>query len=175
MKIIYTIICLFICSFTLSAQTNTNSATVLNTTSKAKQNSEVKQVANVVSEPSQATSSGVISLKEEEFDFGKIPQGKPVTHDFLFTNAGNTSLSLQNVQASCGCTTPQWSKDAVEPGATSKITVGYNAANVGAFTKSITITYNDNQSKQIIIKGEVWQAPEASAPENSALGTLKNQ
>lgn len=117
----------------------------------------------------------VIALKETEFNFGKIPQGKPVTHIFTFTNTGKTALKLDNVQASCGCTTPDWSKDEIAPGQTSKIAVGYNAANAGDFTKSITITYNGTQTKQIFIKGEVWETPVASAPENSALSTLKNQ
>ena len=117
----------------------------------------------------------VISLKETEYDFGKIPQGKPVTHVFLFTNTGKTPLVLDNVQASCGCTTPEWNKDAVAPGATSKINVGYNAANDGPFTKFITITYNGTQNKQVTIKGEVWKTPTTSAPENSGLGFLKNQ
>ena len=172
MKIIYTTICALSCLISVSAQSNVKSATVLNTQTQSKQNKEVKQV---LPSASQTTENDVIALKETEFDFGKIPQGKPVTHEFLYTNTGDTALSLQNVQASCGCTTPEWSKDAVAAGATSKITVGYNAANVGAFTKSITITYNNNQSKQIIIKGEVWKTPATSAPENSALETLKNQ
>ena len=117
----------------------------------------------------------VISLRETEYDFGKIPQGKPVTHVFQFTNTGATPVSLENVQASCGCTTPEWSKDAVAPGATSKITVGYNAANDGPFTKLVTITYNGTQNKQVYIKGEVWKTPTTSAPENSGLSALKNQ
>ncbi len=61
-----------------------------------------------------------LSLKETEFDFGKIPQGKPVTHVFEFTNTGTTPFSLENVQASCGCTTPVWNKDVVAPGATAR-------------------------------------------------------
>lgn len=121
------------------------------------------------------TPADPISIKEAEYDFGKIPQGKPVTHIFAFTNTGSTPISLDNVQASCGCTTPEWSKEAVAPGATSKITVGYNAATDGTFTKYITITYNGNQSKQVIIKGEVWKTPTTSAPENTGLSSLKNQ
>lgn len=117
----------------------------------------------------------VILLKETEYDFGKIPQGKPVTHVFTFTNTGNTPFALENVQASCGCTTPEWNKEVVAPGATSKITVGYNALSDGPFTKAVTITYNQNQTKQIIIKGDVWRTPSASAPENSGLNSLKNQ
>lgn len=117
----------------------------------------------------------VVALKETEYDFGKIPQGKPVTHVFNFTNTGSVPLKLDNVQASCGCTTPEWSKDEVAPGATSRITVGYNAATDGPFTKFITVTYNGTQTKQIIIKGEVWKTPTTSAPDNQGLGALKNQ
>lgn len=121
-----------------------------------------------------APAEEAIALKELEYNFGKIPQGKPVTHEFFFTNTGKTPLVLDNVQASCGCTTPEWSKEPVAAGATSKITVGYNAASEGTFTKSITITYNGSQTKQLNIKGEVWKTPVSPAPENKALGSLKN-
>jgi hypothetical protein len=122
-----------------------------------------------------ASAPEVISLKQTEHDFGKIPQGKPVTYVFTFTNTGSTPLKLDNVQASCGCTTPEWSKDEIAPGASSKITVGYNAAAEGPFTKPITITYNGSQTKQLTIKGEVWKTPTTSAPENSGLKSLQNQ
>jgi hypothetical protein len=114
-------------------------------------------------------------LKESEFNFGKIPQGKPVTHVFEITNTGKDSLKIVNVQASCGCTTPEWERDKpLAPGATAKITVGYNAAAEGPFTKPVTITYNGSQIKQLFIKGEVWKTPASSAPENKSLGDLKN-
>jgi len=114
-------------------------------------------------------------LKEEVYDFGKIPQGKPVTHIFEVTNSGKAPLKINNVQASCGCTTPEWEKDKDIPaGGSSSIKVGYNAAAEGPFTKFITVTYNENLSKQITIKGEVWKTPAASAPENSGLNELKN-
>ncbi len=125
----------------------------------------------VVAKPAEET----LLLKETEHDFGKIPQGKPVTTVFTVTNSGKTALKIENVQASCGCTTPEWEKDkAIEPGASSKITVGYNAAAEGPFNKTITITYNGTQSKQMNIKGEVWKTPAASAPANGAANDLKN-
>ena len=117
----------------------------------------------------------VLVLKEAEYDFGKIPQGKPVTHVFEFKNIGSSPFSLENVQASCGCTTPEWNKDIIAPGATAKITIGYNAQNEGTFTKPVTITYNGNQTKQIIIKGDVWKTPVSSAPENTKINSLKNE
>jgi hypothetical protein len=117
----------------------------------------------------------VLSLKEAEFDFGKIPQGKPVIHIFEITNKGKDSLHIVNVQASCGCTTPEWEREKAQaPGQKTNITVGYNAASEGPFNKSITITYNGTQTKQLIIKGEVWKTPVTSAPENKELGSLKD-
>ncbi|RYF89532.1 MAG: DUF1573 domain-containing protein [Chitinophagaceae bacterium] len=122
-----------------------------------------------------APAQEVLLLKETEHNFGKIPQGKPVTYVFEVVNTGSTPLKLDNVQASCGCTTPEWDREkAIEPGASSKITVGFNAAAEGPFTKPVTITYNGTQTKQFIIKGEVWKTPAASAPANAGVNDLKN-
>lgn len=114
-----------------------------------------------------------LGLAEESYDFGKIPQGKPVTHVFAVQNIGKDSLRISNVQASCGCTTPEWDRNKVQaPGEKTNITVGYNAAAEGPFNKSITISYNGTQNKQITIKGEVWKTPATSAPENKDLKSL---
>ncbi len=127
----------------------------------------------VVTAPS--SNEDVVKLKETEFDFAKIPQGKPVYHTFEIVNTGKTALKLDNVTATCGCTTPEWSRDEIAPGATAKIKVGYNAAAEGVFEKFITITYNTNQTKQIKIKGTVWKAPEGPAPANASIDLLKKQ
>jgi len=116
-----------------------------------------------------------LTLKENEYDFGKIPQGKPVTHNFEFVNTGEVPLALDNVRASCGCTTPEWSRDTVAVGATATIKVGYNAENEGPFTKLVTVMYDGTQTKQITIKGEVWKTPVTSAPVNTSLSALKNE
>lgn len=89
---------------------------------------------------------------------------------------GTTPLKLEDVHASCGCTTPEWSRDAIAPnGGTAKIKVGYNASAEGPFDKTITITYNTNQTKQIRITGTVWKAPEGPAPVNASVDFLKKQ
>ncbi|MEO7922847.1 MAG: DUF1573 domain-containing protein [Chitinophagaceae bacterium] len=116
-----------------------------------------------------------LKLKEEEHDFAKIPQGKPVYYNFEISNTGKTELKLDNVQASCGCTTPEWSHDPIAPGGSAKIKVGYNAAGEGYFQKTITITYNTTQSKVLTIKGTVWKAPEGPAPANASVDFLKKQ
>ena len=115
----------------------------------------------------------LIQVKETAHDFGKIPQGRPATYVFEIVNSGKEALKLDNVQASCGCTTPQWSQEPIAPGATSKITVGYNAHVEGYFEKTITITYNQNQTKVLTIKGTVYRAPATPAPENASVKLLK--
>ena len=114
-------------------------------------------------------------LKETSHDFGMIPQGKPVTYVFDIVNTGAKPLKLDNVQASCGCTTPEWNHDAIPAGSADKIRVGYNAANEGPFEKYITIMYNGNLTKQLHIKGTVWKAPAGSAPANASVQILKQQ
>lgn len=89
-------------------------------------------------------------------DFGKIKQGTPVTHEFKFTNVGKTPLIITNVQASCGCTTPSWTREEVQPGGTGYIKATYNAAAVGNFNKTVTVTANiEGGFVQLSIKGEV--------------------
>ena len=132
--------------------------------------SNTKPVGVENPKPADTITEGALVLKETEFDFGKIPQGKPVTHIFEVFNNGKDSLRISNVQASCGCTTPEWDREKVQAaGEKTKITVGYNAASEGLFTKQITITYNGTLTKQITIKGEVWKTPVTSAPENKGL------
>lgn len=115
----------------------------------------------------------VIQVKETTHDFGKIPQGRPASYVFEITNIGKEPFKLDNVQAACGCTTPQWSKDEIAPGASSKVTVGYNAYAEGYFEKTITLQYNLGQSKVLVIKGTVYKAPPAPAPENASVKLLK--
>ena len=121
----------------------------------------------------EAPKADPLQLKETSYDFGKIPQGKPVTHVFVVSNTGTEPLILENVQASCGCTTPEWTRDPIPVGGTKEIKVGFNAAAEGAFTKNITIFYNKGQVKSIVIKGEVWKTPEQSAPKNNSVALLK--
>ncbi len=174
MKIISTVFAGLAFSLSGMAQTNVNTDGKLQTVnSTAAVNSSTTPATTPATDVKPAEET--ISLTETEFDFGKIPQGKPVTHVFEFKNIGSTPFSLDNVQASCGCTTPEWNKDVVAPGATSKIIVGYNAQNEGTFTKPVTITYNGNQTRQIIIKGDVWKTPVSSAPENTKINSLKNE
>ncbi len=123
--------------------------------------------------PVAAPKEDILQLKESGYSFGKIPQGRPVIHIFEIVNTGKQPLMLENVQASCGCTTPEWSREAILPGATASIKVGYNAYSEGHFNKTVTIFYNNGQTKALIISGEVYKLPATAAPENASVQFLK--
>ena len=93
-----------------------------------------------------------ITFTEQEHNYGTIKKGGDGNCEFTFTNDGNEPLILSNVKASCGCTTPSWTKEPVMPGQTGTIKVRYNTNNVGGFTKTITVTSNAINSPRITLK-----------------------
>lgn len=94
-----------------------------------------------------------IKFATTEHDFGNQAQGKPVTYEFEFTNTGKDPLILENVKASCGCTTPTWTKEPVMPGKKGVVSAQYNMAREGNFTKTITVTTKDGETVTLFIKG----------------------
>lgn len=92
---------------------------------------------------------------EQVYDFGKVAKGVPVTHEFQFTNNGNAVLLIADVKPSCGCTTPEWTRTPIQAGETGFIKATYNAAAIGAFNKTITITSNTGAPITLTIKGVV--------------------
>ncbi len=87
----------------------------------------------------QKKAEDVVKFKELAFDFGKIKQGSPVSHDFPFVNASDGPVIIESAVASCGCTTPTKPEGAVLKGKEDKIGAGFNAAAPGPFNKQITV------------------------------------
>lgn len=114
-----------------------------------------------------------LELKEQKFDFGKIRQGHPVMHDFEIVNRGTAPLYIERVDASCGCTNPEWTTEPVMPGKSSVVKVGFNAGAEGHFSKTITIVYNEGKTRTVVISGEVYPAPATSAPLNPSISLIK--
>lgn len=106
-----------------------------------------------------AAQNDKISFNEKEHDFGIIGEkdGK-VSFDFILTNNGDEPILINNVTASCGCTTPQWTKEPIEKGKKGTVTVTYNPlGRVSPFNKTITIYTGQNAPLRVLIKGEVVQ------------------
>ena len=95
-------------------------------------------------------------FNEEKHDFGKVPQGTPVTTVFEFTNVGQDPLIITDVRPTCGCTIADFTKTPVKNGEKGMIKITYNAAFAAPFTKTIVVTSNATTPvKNLIIVGEV--------------------
>lgn len=89
-------------------------------------------------------------------DFGEIEQGIPKEAQFTLTNEGKEPLLIQTARAGCGCTNLKYSQEPVLPGKSTIVAATYNAAAMGQFTKSITVTTNADPSPVMLsIKGTV--------------------
>ncbi|HXA00616.1 MAG TPA: DUF1573 domain-containing protein [Cytophagaceae bacterium] len=99
-----------------------------------------------------------IGFDSNEFNFGVIKDGEIVQHTFKFTNTGKAPLIVNNAKASCGCTVPQWTKEAIAPGGTGKIDVTFNSSGKGGqkVEKRVTVYANTSPAETLLfIKGEV--------------------
>lgn len=99
-----------------------------------------------------------ISWDKTTHDYGTFKEeAGPQTAKFTFKNTGNEPLIITNVRASCGCTSPNWTKEPVAPGAEGYVTAAYDPRNrPGKFNKSITVTTNADQPTTILrITGDV--------------------
>ncbi len=101
-----------------------------------------------------------IVFESLSYDFGSFKESDGVqTTSFKFTNKGAVPLVLNNVRASCGCTTPSWTREPVAPGASGEIKVSYDPRNrPGSFNKSVTVQSNaENATVVLSIAGKVEQ------------------
>ena len=112
----------------------------------------------------QLKADDVAKFNTEKHDFGKIKQGVPVTYFFEITNISDKPLVVENASASCGCTIPEKPEKPINPGATAKIKVQYNAAAVQPFNKDVYIKLAGiDQQKVLHISGEVIAAEPVDA------------
>ena len=121
----------------------------------------------------QAQQIEAIQFEETTHDFGTVKEeGGPITYEFKFVNNSVDSMRIVGVKASCGCTTPGWSKEAVAPGKSGFIKAQYNPKNrPGSFNKSLTVTTDlaENPVKRLYIKGQVTPKPKTTDEEYTTL------
>ncbi len=132
---------------------------------KKKNSSSAKQVTLLDSKDV----NEVMKFDNEEHNFGTIEEGAEAKHVFKFVNYSKEPIVIQSARASCGCTTPSYSKEPVKPGATGTITAVYSTKNrPGSFNKTVTVSTNMG-NKILKISGKVNPQPKSSAPKSSNL------
>jgi hypothetical protein len=103
----------------------------------------------------------VAKFKMETIDLGKIKQDNPSTAIFEVTNISNEPLIIEQANPTCGCTVGDYTKEPIAPGKTGFIKATYNAKNLNAFEKNLTVKFAGvDEVKSITIKGEVLNADE---------------
>jgi len=103
-----------------------------------------------------------LKFNEEEHDFGVIKEvDGPAEFTFEFTNVSQEPVTITNVRASCGCTTPAWTREPVMPGKTGFIKAVYNPLNrPGPFHKTLTVSTTGKMATIVLrIKGQVEPKP----------------
>jgi len=112
--------------------------------------------------------AGMVSAQQKEasitvtgsavHDFGDVKESDgDVSHTFTVINNGELPLVISRVVASCGCTTPDWTKEPIAPGKTGEIIVTYHTAGrPGPFAKTASVYSNGKTGNYVLtIKGDV--------------------
>ncbi len=98
----------------------------------------------------------VAKFKTETIDLGKLQQGTPTTATFSVANISAEPLIIEQANPTCGCTISNYTKEPISNGKMGEINATYNAANIGAFEKHLTVKFAGiDEVKSITIKGEV--------------------
>lgn len=110
-----------------------------------------------------ASADSKITFAEKSHDFGNIAANKSaVTHEFSFTNDGDSPLVILSAKAECGCTRPKYPLQPIAPGETAQLSVTfYPEGRPGEFVKTVKVTTNDPKAKKVKLKisGVVVPAP----------------
>ena len=89
------------------------------------------------------------------YNFGRIKVGEAVSHEFAFTNKGDSPLIISSVKASCGCTVTDYSRNPINPGDQGYVYARYDASKPGTFSKPISVMSNAGDVIVLTIRGEV--------------------
>ena len=119
-----------------------------------------------------------IKFRETAWNFGKISQGKAVSHEFVFANEGDATLVIKKVTTTCGCTAALVSAEKVAPGEEGKIEVKFDTRGYGGQVgKLVYVESNDPKEpqKQLEITADIEVPPSPKIeidPYNLDLGLL---
>jgi len=104
-------------------------------------------------------------FREKTHDFGEVLEtGGSVDYEFTFTNNAGRTIKILSVVASCGCTTPDWTKEPIGVGKTGFVKVSFDPrGKPGYFNKSLTVTTDlDGNAITLLIKGQVVAAAKSA-------------
>lgn len=120
-------------------------------------NSDIVRNPVSASRPEDTVNVARIFFEEDTYDFGEIKSGEKVSHVFKFTNTGKMPLLITSARSTCGCTVPEWPKEAIAPGGQGELKVVFNSeGKSGRQNKPVTILANTYPATtRVYLNGEV--------------------
>ena len=119
-----------------------------------------------------------IKFDTADYDFGRVPAGQQVLHDYWFANTGSGPLEILSVKPSCGCTVTGQYDHIVQPGESGKIPVKLSVGTHGGkMAKNISVYTNvpgEGAMLKLTLQGEVWLPVEVQ-PATVTFGRLTSE
>ncbi len=82
-------------------------------------------------------------FEKKGLEFRDVKLGEVLTFYYYFTNEGDQDFIIDGVHPTCGCTTPEWPKQPIKPGASGKIKVNFDSKDrLGYNAKGVNIHSN---------------------------------
>jgi len=119
----------------------------------------VASAKSYITSPSGTSKNEYAEIKFDTLrvNLGTFSESEPEQQcSFVFTNVGNAPLVINQAFASCGCTVPTYTKNAIQPGEKGTIKVTYNGKGKfpGHFSKTVTIRSNaKNEIVRLTVEG----------------------
>ncbi|MCS7188731.1 MAG: DUF1573 domain-containing protein [Bacteroidia bacterium] len=126
-----------------------------------------KEAKKEETQPTSEKATRLVVFPKVEHDFGKIKEeDRTATTRFSFKNISKAHIRVLDVKASCGCTSPNWSRDPIPPDKEGFIEAQYSAwGRPGSFSKTLTVRIRSEkdttqeETHVLTIKGEVIPRP----------------
>jgi Protein of unknown function (DUF1573) len=99
-----------------------------------------------------ASTGGIITFDTTFHDFGTIVEGAEATHIYKFKNTGTGPITIRKVQPSCGCTTPEYTQNAVQPGGEGFVKVVFNSTGKSDVQNKDVTVVTDQPAPNDVIK-----------------------
>ncbi len=113
---------------------------------------------------SQAEITGQTEIADPySWDFGQAQEGEVLKHTFVLKNESEKTLTIKDVNTSCGCTASKVEKKILLPGESTEIEVQFNSKGYSGLTQQYVYVHTDSLDKPIIrfiIKAEVIKSKE---------------
>ncbi len=92
------------------------------------------------------------------WDFGQVQEGEIPEHKFILENNSDRTLTIKDINTSCGCTASKVEKKIIAPGESTTIQVKFKSKGYSGAVKQYVYVHTDSLDKPILkftIKADV--------------------